>query len=193
MIQSCDRYPLTDSSPTFMHLVRFSWTPIIPDWPSMLHIIGMDCTCPWLTVVQGDFLFGVRSERNSRHHCRRAEGDFLKHRPVEEVMDNGVPFRSEILRETLDKLNIRWYYKAAYRPSGNRIVERNHRTIKAITKRGSISPAEAVFWYSILSRPGNLRKPYRKERSLITIGGIRKLNQLPSEQTCLNPRIGEEV
>ena len=44
-----------------------------------------------------------------------------------------------------------------------------------------------------LPSPGNLRKPYRKERSLITNGCVQKLNQLPSKLTCLNPWVGEEI
>ena len=37
--------------------------------------------------------------------------------------------------------------QAAYRPGGNGIVERPHRTVKAIVERGGISPEEATFWY----------------------------------------------
>ena len=49
-------------------------------------------------------------------------------------------------------------YGEAYRPSGNRIVERNHLIIKAIAERGGISPAEAVFWYNMSPKSGQLDK-----------------------------------
>ena len=69
-------------------------------------------------------------------------------------MDNGTVFHSEILWKMLDKWNIRQYYRAAYRPSGNGIVEQNHRTIKAIAERRGISPSEAVFWCNMTPKSG---------------------------------------
>ncbi|XP_076036043.1 uncharacterized protein LOC143021997 [Oratosquilla oratoria] len=63
---------------------------------------------------------------------------FLERGPVDEVlMDNGNGF-----------------FRAAYRPSGNGIVERHHRTIKAIAERARIPQTEAVFWYNISPRSG---------------------------------------
>ena len=43
-------------------------------------------------------------------------------------------------------------FRAAYAPSGNGIVERNHRTIKRVVARGGITPEEAVFWYNATPR-----------------------------------------
>ena len=54
----------------------------------------------------------------------------------------------------LNKWNIRRLFRAAYRPSGNGIVERHHRTIKAIAERAEISPLEAVYWYNSTPRSG---------------------------------------
>lgn len=80
---------------------------------------------------------------------------FLERGPVEEVlMDNGTAFRSQVLKDVLDKWNVRRYFRAAYRPSGNGIVERHHRTIKTLAERGQIKPEEAVFWYNISPRSG---------------------------------------
>ena len=63
-------------------------------------------------------------------------------------MDNGTAFCLEVLWEMLDRWDIRQYNRAAYRPSGNGIMELNHGIIKAIAKRGSILSAETVFWYN---------------------------------------------
>ena len=49
---------------------------------------------------------------------------------------------------------MRPFFRAAYRPSGNGIVERHHRTIKAMAERGGITPSEAVFWYNLSPRSG---------------------------------------
>lgn len=45
-------------------------------------------------------------------------------------------------------------FRAAYRPQGNGIVERHHRTVKSIAERGGISPIEAVYWYNSTPRNG---------------------------------------
>ncbi|GAB1602697.1 hypothetical protein Ahia01_000549600 [Argonauta hians] len=80
---------------------------------------------------------------------------FLERGPVDEaLMDNSPSFRSEVLRQTLERWKVRPYYRAAYRPNGNGIVERNHRTIKAMAERSQISPQEAVFWYNMTPRVG---------------------------------------
>ena len=80
---------------------------------------------------------------------------FLERGPVDEVlMDNGAVFRSRVLKDVCDKWNVRRYYRAAYRPSGNGIVERHHRTIKAMAERGQVTPMEAVFWYNMSPRSG---------------------------------------
>ena len=46
------------------------------------------------------------------------------------------------------------FFRAAYRPSGNGIVERHHRTIKAMAERARVGPEEAVFWYNLSPRSG---------------------------------------
>ena len=71
----------------------------------------------------------------------------LERGPVMEVMmDNGTVFGSEIFQTMLKKWKIRSYYRVAYRPGGNGIVERHHRTVKAIAERGGISPHSGTTW-----------------------------------------------
>ena len=82
---------------------------------------------------------------------------FLERGPVEELlMDNSTVFKSNALSDFLGKWNVRPFFRAAYRPSGNGIVERNHRTIKSIAERGGITPMEAVFWYNMSPRVGQV-------------------------------------
>ena len=71
---------------------------------------------------------------------------------MEVIMDSGTVFRSEIFQTILKKWKIRSYYRAAYRPEGNGIVERHHRTVKAIAERGGISLEEATFWYNMVPK-----------------------------------------
>ena len=80
---------------------------------------------------------------------------FYERGPVTEVlMDNATVFRSEKMLAFLGRWYVRPCFRAAYRPSGNGIVERHHRTIKAIAERGGINPIEAVFWYNMSPRSG---------------------------------------
>ena len=86
---------------------------------------------------------------------------------MEVIMDNGTVFCSEIFQTMLKKWKIRSYYRAAYRPGGNGIVERHHRTVKAIAERGGISPEEATFWYNMAPKVGQ-RNDTVPHRSVFT-------------------------
>ena len=56
---------------------------------------------------------------------------------------------------------VRCVYRAAYRPSGNGIVERNHRTVKRTAERCQVDPTRSVFWYNVapLKANGYRRSP----------------------------------
>ena len=122
---------------------------------------------------------------------------FFEHGPVDELlMDNSTVFRSQKLRDLLDKWGVRRCFRAAYRPSGNGIVERHHRTIKAMAERGGISPIEAVFWYNVTPRQG------QSVESVPQLGVFKYLWRHPlqdggeSQSTKENPSrvvMGEEV
>ena len=61
--------------------------------------------------------------------------------PVEEVLiDNGVSFCSEVLRELCEKWGVKQYFRSTYCQSGNGIIE--------------ISPQEAAFWYHMAPKNG---------------------------------------
>ena len=60
-------------------------------------------------------------------------------------MDNSATFHSSRLADLLNGWKVNSYFRAAYRASGNVIIERNHRTIKTFTERSNITPQEAVF------------------------------------------------
>ncbi|XP_067940503.1 uncharacterized protein [Watersipora subatra] len=66
--------------------------------------------------------------------------------PCDELlMDNSMAFRSATVAQFADEWGISLRFRAAYAPSGNGIVERNHRAIKRIAEWGRISPKEATF------------------------------------------------
>jgi transposase InsO family protein/predicted aspartyl protease len=74
--------------------------------------------------------------------------------PVELLMDNGAAFRSQKFRNLLRKWQVKAVYRCAYRPSGNGIVERNHRTIKRMASRTNSDPLDMVFYYNATPKDG---------------------------------------
>ena len=74
--------------------------------------------------------------------------------PDELLMDNSTAFRSRIVEEVCSRWNVQRRYRAAYRPSGNGIVERHHRTIKARAARTGADPRQIVFWYNLAAKKG---------------------------------------
>jgi ribonuclease HI len=80
---------------------------------------------------------------------------FMEHGwPIELLMDNGATFRSAMMRALLRKWQVHPVYRCAYRPSGNGIVERNHRTIKRMAARTCAEPVEMVYWYNSTPKNG---------------------------------------
>jgi len=70
--------------------------------------------------------------------------------PRELLLDNSTTFRSAEVRRVCDRFGVILRFRCAYRPAGNGIVERNHRTIKRTAARANIDPLDAVFWYNLL-------------------------------------------
>lgn len=139
--------------------------------PGKLHVdanwqrLAVDVThykgIPYLTMIDcGPSRFGIWRKLNreaAAEITRNLENVFLERGPVSEVlMDNGTAFRSAELRAMMERWNVQQLFRAAYRPEGNGIVERNHRTIKTIAERSSISPLQAVFWYNATPKSGQL-------------------------------------
>ena len=90
---------------------------------------------------------------------KNLEQIFFERGPVHEIlMDNDTAFKSKLMREFLNKWNATPYYRAAYRASGNGIVERHYRTTKSMAEKANINPAEAVYWYNISPRSGQDEK-----------------------------------
>lgn len=114
---------------------------------------------PYLTIVDcGPSRYATWKElrrETAESIVARLNELFLERGPVEELlMDNATVFKSEVMDSLIRKWKVQRFFRAAYRPSGNGIVERHHRTIKAMSERGGISPLEAVFWYNMTPRSG---------------------------------------
>ena len=72
---------------------------------------------------------------------------FSEFGPPESLLsDNGTVFRSRGASALLERWDVQQELACAYRPQGNGIVERVHRTVKRTAKRIDGTLQEAVFW-----------------------------------------------
>lgn len=78
--------------------------------------------------------------------------------PKELVLDNARTFRSQAFRSLLETWEVTPVFRCAYRPEGNSIVERHHRTIKRMAARTTGDPLDMVFWYNVTPKEGTQEK-----------------------------------
>ena len=82
--------------------------------------------------------------------------------PFEILCDNGRSFTSKLMRDVCEFWAVRLAFRGAYKPSGNGIVERNHRTIKRMSARSGRSVEYSVFWYNVTPHCDQRIIPSRK-------------------------------
>lgn len=156
VVQSCERCQSIDPAPVTHKGGGLSVSEV---WNRLAIDVTHHHQIPYLSIVDcgpGRFAIWRKLTRETTEFITGILDEiFLERGPVREVlMDNGMAFRSELMMLFFRKWNVRPLYRAAYRPSGNGIVERHHRTVKAIAERGNISPQEAVYWYNSSPRSG---------------------------------------
>ncbi|XP_067949570.1 uncharacterized protein [Watersipora subatra] len=121
------------------------------DW----HRLAMDIThhngIPYLTVIDcGPSRYAIW--RKLKNETLSAVSEQLEHiftkrgSSAELLSDNGPCFRA--LPQMLRNWNVMQLFSCAYRPSGNGIIEWNHRTIKWMLARSGGSVNEMLYWYN---------------------------------------------
>jgi len=68
--------------------------------------------------------------------------------PSEFYSDNGTTYQSSRLRKMMENWCVSQHFTSAYRPQGNGMCERNHRTVKTMATRTGKTIAECVMWYN---------------------------------------------
>jgi len=76
------------------------------------------------------------------------------------LSDNGTIYRSSEFQNLMKRWDIVHEFSCAYRPQGNGISERNHRTIKTMAARSGNSIEECVFWYNNTTSCNTTSSPY---------------------------------
>lgn len=120
---------------------------------------GVRRKVPYLTIVDcGPSRFALWrriKDESILPICEQLEQVFAERGPPEEiVLDNYSTFRSEEVGKLLQNWDVMVHYRCAYRPSGNGVVERNHRTIKRMVARTGLSVSRMVFFYNSSPRCG---------------------------------------
>lgn len=156
IVQCCDRCQSIDPAPVVHKGGELS---VENNWKRLAIDVTHYRQTPYLSIVDcgpGRFAIWRSLKReDAQEISAELNNIFLERGPVDELlMDNSTAFRSQCLGDMLSHWNITRVFRAAYRPGGNGIVERHHRTIKAIAERGGISPIEAVYWYNSTPRSG---------------------------------------
>ena len=154
VVKSCERCQSIDPAPT-SHKggdlgVNETWRRAAID---ITHYNGI----PYLSFIDcGPGRFAIWRQLKTETAsaiCSELNQIFFERGPVEELlMDNATAFRGGEMEQLLEEWQIKPFYRAAYRPSGNGIIERNHRTIKAMAARGHTHPVEATYWYNMSPR-----------------------------------------
>lgn len=156
VVKQCNQCQTIDPAPkrhsAGILSVSEDWTRLAMD---VVHYRGI----PYLSVVDcGPGRFAIWRKMRGESAAEiglEVESIFYERGPVEEVLlDNAPSFRSDEFRRMLSCWGVEPYYRAAYRAGGNGIVERHHRTIKAMAERMMRSPVEAVYWYNVAPKDG---------------------------------------
>ena len=86
---------------------------------------------------------------NATYVVAELEAIFLERGPPSEILlDNATAFRGRVFRAFAKNWGVAVRYRAAHVPSGNGVVERNHRSVKVIAARAKCGVAEAVYRYN---------------------------------------------
>ena len=154
VVRSCTKCQMIDPAPvshTAGELnVEGTWVRMAIDvthFRDNLYLTMIDCG-------PGRFaLWRVLSVETAEVIANQVESVFEERGPVAEILlDNATVFRARAFVDMCARWNVARIFRAAYRPQGNGIIERHHRTIKSIAERGNTSPQRAVFWYNFTPR-----------------------------------------
>lgn len=196
VVRGCERCQMIDPAPVVHHRgelgVRENWKRLAVDvthYRQVAYLSIIDCG-------PGRLAIWKELKRESAE-CIASVVDnlFLERGPADELLlDNATVFRSEALGKVLSKWNVQRFFRAAYRPEGNGIIERHHRTIKTMAERGGISPLQAVFWYNMSPRSGQDEQSV-PQRSIFRYDWRHPAAAPPKvgEEKAASVKLGEEV
>ena len=156
IVQSCQQCQSIDPAPRVHERGKLSVT---GSWQRIAIDVTHYHQVSYLSIVDcgpGRFAIWRELRNESAEFVARVINEVFLERgaAVEVLMDNATVFHSQVFMDLLDRWKVSALFRAAYRPCGNGIVERHHRTVKALAEKAGITPMEAVFWYNVTPRCG---------------------------------------
>ena len=126
---------------------------VVATWQRLAADISHHNGVPYLTIIDcGPSRFAIwRKLRNETADCVAREFEqmfYERGAPSELLTDNGPCFRSQVFAKLLQPWKVKHIFSCAYRPSGNGIIERHHRTIKRMLARSGGNLQEMLYWYN---------------------------------------------
>ena len=191
-VRNCQKCKSIDPSPmrwTHGHLsVDQNWTRLAGD---VTHVDGR----PYLTLVDcGPSRFCIwrrLSNEGVSEVLERLSIVFSEFGPPEELLlDNSSTFRSREFAEFCTTWIVRAEFRCAYKPNGNGIVERNHRTIKKMVARTGKSVNEMTFLYNLAPNVNGLIPHDQIFRNSIN---YRDIKRTPTKICADHVSIGQRV
>ena len=148
VISQCDACARIDPAP------RFQWNKGSLGTERTWQRLAVDIThvnhVPYLSIIDTASKFTIwrrLSDESSREVVKNLTQVIAEFGPPESIMsDNGTVFRSREYETLLKSWQISQTLSCAFRPQGNAIVERIHRTVKRAVKRSGRTVEETVFW-----------------------------------------------
>lgn len=126
------------------------------NWCRLACDITHFCGKKYLTIIDcgpsRHIIWREVSEESDRCVCKEIEQIYREYgSPTEFLVDNGAVFKSRRLNSLLKDWGVRVIYRCAFRPEGNGIVERSHRTIKRMASRSDRNPLDMVYWWNAVA------------------------------------------
>ena len=103
-------------------------------------------------MVRRGFVCGVLCAGRTQCDGAAGAGFFLERGAPVELLADDAALRSREFAVFAARLGVKLRFRALHRPSGNSIVERNHRSVKVIAARQQCPVSEAVRLYNVTPR-----------------------------------------
>lgn len=151
LVKACCRCQSIDPAPVRLEKgslsVDTNWTRLAVD---VTHFNG-SCYLSMIDCGPGRFAIWRKLRDESSESILPELREVFRERgpPEQLLMDNGSAFRSSAVVDLLKLWGVKSVYRCAYKPEGNSIVERHHRTIKRMAARANGDPLQMVFWYNV--------------------------------------------
>jgi len=151
IIKACNKCATIDPNPTHVETGELSvkevWDRLASD---VTHYNGKK----YLTTIDcGPSRFAIWKQiknESAQEIAESIESIFRQFGPPKELLlDNYTTFKSSRFLEMCKKWRVQPIYRCAYRPSGNGIIERHHRTIKRMAARAERDILDMTYWYNI--------------------------------------------